>query len=50
MQLEAAVRNGDIESFKMVERAWSLFFPSATKEKDAYHGNKRDSIEKVQYE
>ncbi|GJN26613.1 hypothetical protein PR202_gb14557 [Eleusine coracana subsp. coracana] len=44
IQLEAAIRNGDIESFQFVERAWNLLFPSAAKEKDAYHGNKRDSI------
>ncbi|XP_062186152.1 uncharacterized protein LOC133889711 [Phragmites australis] len=44
IQLEAGIRSGDIESFKFVERAWKLIFPSAAKEKDARHGNKRDSI------
>ncbi|TVU16011.1 hypothetical protein EJB05_39557, partial [Eragrostis curvula] len=44
IQLEAAASSGDIESFKFVERARNLFFPSAAKEKDAHHGNKRDSI------
>lgn len=44
IQLEAGIRSGDIKSFEFVERAWNLIFPSAAKEKDGHHGNKRDSI------
>ncbi|KAL5650237.1 hypothetical protein ACJX0J_041046, partial [Zea mays] len=44
IQLEASIRSGDIESFKFIQRAWNLVFPRAAKEKDAHHGNKRDSI------
>jgi hypothetical protein len=49
LQLEAAIRSGDIEGFMLIEKAWNLFFPSAAKEKDAYHGNKTDPIGTVQY-
>ncbi|CAN6249894.1 unnamed protein product, partial [Urochloa humidicola] len=44
IQLEAGIRSGDIESFNFIERAWKLIFPSAAKEYDAHHRNKRDSI------
>ncbi|CAD6262551.1 unnamed protein product [Miscanthus lutarioriparius] len=44
IQLEAGIRNGDIESFKFIERAWKLISPPAAKEKDDHHGNKRGSI------
>ena len=48
LQLEAGIRSGDIESFKFIERAWKLISPTAAKEKDDHHGNKRGSIGMVQ--
>ncbi|KAL6843666.1 hypothetical protein ACP4OV_026237 [Aristida adscensionis] len=44
IQLEASIRSGDIESFNLLESARKLIFPSAVKEKDVHHGNRRDSI------
>ncbi|CAM0903168.1 unnamed protein product [Alopecurus aequalis] len=44
VQLEAAIRSGDIESFKFVEKAQKLFFPTTLKEKDAQRGKKRESL------
>ena len=48
LQLEAGIRNGDIESFKFIERAWKLISPTAAKEKDGHLGNKGGSIGMVQ--
>ncbi|XP_052151154.1 uncharacterized protein LOC127769599 [Oryza glaberrima] len=43
VQLEASIRTGDIETFRFVQRAWRLIFPSALKE-DVQHRNKGKSI------
>jgi hypothetical protein len=43
LQLEASIRTGDIETFRFVQRAWRLIFPSALKE-DVQHRNKGKSI------
>ncbi|XP_051219285.1 uncharacterized protein [Lolium perenne] len=44
VQLEAAIRSGDIEGFKFVEKAQKLFFPTSIKGKDAHRGKKRESL------
>jgi hypothetical protein len=44
LQLEAAIRSGDIEGFKFVEKAQKLFFPTSIKGKDAHRGKKRESL------
>uniref|UniRef100_A0ACD5V288 Uncharacterized protein n=1 Tax=Avena sativa TaxID=4498 RepID=A0ACD5V288_AVESA len=44
VQLEAAIRSGDIEGFKFVKKAQKLFFPDTIHEKDVHRGRNRESL------
>ncbi|KAM3370143.1 hypothetical protein ACQJBY_017817 [Aegilops geniculata] len=44
VQLEAGIRNGDIEGFMFFQKAQNLLFPNAMKEKDGHRANKRESL------